>query len=38
MITLANASVSYGVFDLGASGGTELPGPEVLAGAVHAAG
>lgn len=38
MISLANAPVSYGVFDLGASGGAELPGPEALAAAVRAAG
>lgn len=37
-ITLANAPVSYGVFELAAEEGATLPGPEDLAGMVAAAG
>jgi len=38
MIALANAPVSYGVFELGAAQGAELPGPEQLAEMVADAG
>ncbi|UFU04132.1 sugar phosphate isomerase/epimerase [Ruania suaedae] len=38
MITLANAPVSYGVFELDAEEGVELPGPEQIAAMVAAAG
>ena len=38
MIALANAPVSYGVFELGGSAGAALPGPEDLLGMVAAAG
>lgn len=38
MITLANAPVSYGVFELGGQEGVALPGPEELAGLIAAAG
>ncbi|WP_147916482.1 sugar phosphate isomerase/epimerase family protein [Ruania zhangjianzhongii] len=37
-ITLANAPVSYGVFELSASEGVDLPGPEELARVIAAAG
>src|SRR5665647_3294678 len=38
MIALANAPVSYGVFELGAHEGARLPGPEDIAEMVAAAG
>ncbi|WP_159621774.1 TIM barrel protein [Ruania rhizosphaerae] len=38
MITLANAPVSYGVFELDAEEGVELPGPEEIAAMISAAG
>lgn len=38
MIVLANAPVSYGVFELGAHEGARLPGPDELARMVHEAG
>jgi inosose dehydratase len=38
MIELANAPVSYGVFDLGAALGADLPGPEELLRMISAAG
>lgn len=38
MITVANAPVSYGVFELDAAEGVSLPGPEQLAADVAAAG
>lgn len=38
MIALANAPVSYGVFELGASAGGRIPGPEELLGLVAEAG
>lgn len=37
-VVLANAPVSYGVFELGATAGAELPGPEELCRLVAAAG
>lgn len=37
-IVLANAPVSYGVFELTAEGGVDLPGPEELATMIAAAG
>ncbi|WP_277050913.1 sugar phosphate isomerase/epimerase family protein [Ruania albidiflava] len=37
-LRLANAPVSYGVFELGAEAGVDLPGPEQLASMIAAAG